>query len=125
MWMAEQVSQGTIPDAVADSKEDWFEDPEARAFFEQLARDEALQKRVQTAWKNNIVSAFQENEKAFKRAFGDDLRVVLLDVPFVTGYEYMEDIPVPVDGNYENMPDRIEPHIRSFLNEVRARERAR
>jgi hypothetical protein len=114
-----------MPDAVPDSKEDWFDDPEARAFFEQLARDEALQNRVQTAWKNNIVPAFQENEKAFKRAFGDDLRVAPLDVPFVTGYEYKEDIPVPIDGNYENMPARIEPHIRSFLNEVRVRERAR
>jgi pimeloyl-ACP methyl ester carboxylesterase len=125
MWMAEQVSQGKMPDAVPDGKEDWFDDPEARAFFERLARDEALQKRVQAAWEKDIVPAFRKNEKAFKRAFGDDLRVVPLDVPFVTGYEYMENPPVPIDGNYENMPARIEPPIRSFLNEVRARERSR
>ena len=120
--VAEQVSQGKFPDSVSEGKEDWFEDPEARSFFERLANDEDLQKRIQTAWTEDVVPALQENEEAFKRAFGDDLQVVELDVPFVTGYEYMEEIPVATDGNYENMPERIEPPIRDFLEKVRARE---
>lgn len=111
--VAGQVTEGKFPDSVPEGKEDWFEDSEARAFFERLADDESLQQRVQTAWEEQVVPAFLENEKAFKRAFGDDLRVVQLDVPFVTGYAYM------------NAPERIVQPIRDFLNEVRARERSR
>jgi pimeloyl-ACP methyl ester carboxylesterase len=109
---AENVTDGKNLDLVPDGKEDWFENPEARAFFERLAEDEELQEQVKISWKVNVVPAARKNEQLFKKAFGDDLQVVHLDVPVVTGYSYM------------NAPGRIEQPIREFLAEVRARERA-
>jgi predicted TIM-barrel fold metal-dependent hydrolase len=97
---------------VSEKGVDWIADPEAKAFLKRLASDEELQRRVRASWKENVVPALRENEKAFKQAFGEDLRVVKLDVPFVSGYQY------------KNAPASIEPHIRTFLKELRARESA-
>jgi predicted TIM-barrel fold metal-dependent hydrolase len=97
---------------VSEKGVDWIADPEAKAFLKRLASDEELQRRVRASWKENVVPALRENEKAFKQAFGEDLRLVKLDVPSVSGYQY------------KNAPASIEPHIRSFLKELTARESA-
>lgn len=94
---------------MSESGADWITDPEARAFFELLAEDEELEEQVRASWEDIVIPAVRANEEAFRRAFGDDLRVVELSLPFVTGYEDM------------NAPELIEPHIRQFLAEIRQR----
>lgn len=45
-------------------------------------------------------------QEQFRRAFGDDLRLVRLDASKVEGYEYSD------------VPGLIQPHVRRFLEEV-------
>jgi hypothetical protein len=50
-----------------------------------------------------------EEERAFTRAFGDNLEAVPLDVPVVSGKEF------------ETAADLIRPHIRRFVNKFEVR----
>jgi parallel beta-helix repeat protein len=90
-----------------------IEDAEVRAYFQRLAGDEAMQAEVERFFAERVTPGELENWAAFKRAFGERLRVVELDVPVVTGYEY------------KIAPEMIEPHIRRFLQDVALREAAR
>lgn len=85
---------------------DWITDPEAKAFFDRALTDEAFRDEVRKGWEEAVVPAHRAREDAFRAAFGEHLRVVELDVPFVTGYQYLDE------------PELIEPHIRRFLEEV-------
>jgi pimeloyl-ACP methyl ester carboxylesterase len=87
-----------------------IEDPEARAYFQRLAADEGMQAEMARYWAERIQPASQANWAAFRRAFGEHLRVVELDVP---GWIYVM------------APDLIEPHVRRFLNDVGARRGSR
>jgi pimeloyl-ACP methyl ester carboxylesterase len=87
--------------------------PEARAYFQRLAADAEMQAEVARYWSEEIMPAERANWSAFRRTFGERLRVVELDVPTITGYEY------------RTAPGLIEPHIRRFLDEVGARREPR
>lgn len=96
-----------IADAVGASGGEEIADSAARSYFERLATDDVLRAEVRASWEENIVPEIHANEQAFQRAFGEKLGVVRLEVPMVTGYEYM------------NAPEMIEPHIRRFLDGFR------
>jgi pimeloyl-ACP methyl ester carboxylesterase len=83
-----------------------IEDPEARAYFQRLAADEGMQAEMARYYAERIQPASDANWAEFRRAFGEHLRVVELDVP---GWVYIM------------APDLIEPHIRRFLDDVGAR----
>lgn len=76
----------------------------ARAFFNRLAADEELQEQVWAFHRDVFLPTVRRHEQAFRRAFGDRLRLVRLDRSQVTGYEYL------------SAPDIIEPHIREFMD---------
>jgi hypothetical protein len=90
-----------------------IEDAEARAYFQRLVVDATMQDEIERYWSEGIVPAERANWTAFRRAFGQNLRVVELDVPAISGYEY------------KTAPDLIEPHIRRFLDDVGARRESR
>jgi pimeloyl-ACP methyl ester carboxylesterase len=96
-------------EAFRDQRLAAIEDAEARAYFQRLVADEAMQAEIADYWAEKVVRAEQANWAAFRRAYGERLRVVELDVPAVSGYEY------------RTAPDLIEPHIRRFLDGVGAR----
>jgi pimeloyl-ACP methyl ester carboxylesterase len=83
-----------------------IDDPEARAYFQRLAADEGMQAEMVRYYAERIQPASVANWAAFRRAFGERLHVVELDVP---GWIYLM------------APDLIEPHIRRFLDDVGAR----
>jgi pimeloyl-ACP methyl ester carboxylesterase len=85
--------------------------PEARAYFQRLAADTAMQAEVARYWSEEVMPPEQANWAAFRRAFAERLRVVELHVPDISGYEY------------RTAPGLIEPHIRRFLDDVGARRR--
>lgn len=85
---------------------DWITDPEAKAFFERAVADQAFRDEVRQSWEEAVVPAVRAREDVFRAAFGEHLRVVELDIPFVTGYQYLDE------------PDLIEPHIRRFLGDL-------
>jgi pimeloyl-ACP methyl ester carboxylesterase len=87
--------------------------PEAQAYFQRLAADPAMQAEVARFWSENVMGPERANWAAFRRAFGERLRVVELDVPDISGYEY------------RTAPDLIEPYIRRFLDSVGARRELR
>lgn len=60
-------------------------------------------------WDDIIVPAIPANEEAFQHTFSDDLWVVELTLPFITGHEDL------------NAPDLIELHIREILAGIRQR----
>ena len=78
----------------------------ARAYFHRLAGDDKLQSEVQRYHEQVILPSVLASQQEFKRAFGDNLKVVQLDVPLVTGYAYRDS------------PDVIYPHIRLFLKNL-------
>jgi CubicO group peptidase (beta-lactamase class C family)/pimeloyl-ACP methyl ester carboxylesterase len=84
-----------------------IEDPEARAYFQRLAADEGMQAEMARYYAQRIQPANVANRAAFRRAFGERLRVVELDVP---GHVYVM------------APALIEPYIRTFLDDVGARD---
>jgi pimeloyl-ACP methyl ester carboxylesterase len=86
--------------------------PEARAYFQRLAADPTMQAEIARVW-SEAMPAERANWAAFRRALGDRLHVVELDVPAISGYEY------------KTAPDLIEPHIRRFLEGVGARRKLR
>lgn len=86
----------------------FFRDAEARAYFERLATDEALRAQV-TAFQDDVVSRrVRAHEEAFRRAFGDNLRVESLDVERL------------VQPAIRSSPELIYAPIERFLDEVRA-----
>jgi pimeloyl-ACP methyl ester carboxylesterase len=90
-----------------------IQDPEARAYFQRLVVDAAMQDEIERYWLEGILPAERANWTAFRRAFGQNLRVVELDVPAISGYEY------------KTAPDLIEIHIRRFLNDIGVRRGSR
>lgn len=60
-------------------------DHEARAFLERLSGDEVLKEEVATDWAERVAPAIIANERAFQQDFGDNMEVVRLPVPVVTG----------------------------------------
>jgi hypothetical protein len=86
-----------------------IEHPEARAYFQRLVADEAMQAEIASYWAEKVVPAEQANWAAFRRAYGERLQLVELDVPSISGYEY------------RTAPGLVEPHIRRFLDGVGAR----
>ena len=88
---------------VAGDTEMRFPDGPSRAFLVRLAGDEVLQAQVAEAWREHVAPAIVQNEQAFRNAFGDNLRIVELPVPVVSGYEYL------------SRPELIVPPIRAFL----------
>lgn len=110
--------EGTQPPPIAFAQaaaqgEFTIEDSLAQAYFERLAVDEELQERVWAFHREVFIPTMQGQERAFRRAFGDHLRLVRLDRPEVSGYEYIAE------------PELIEPHVRKFLDEVSDREARR
>jgi pimeloyl-ACP methyl ester carboxylesterase len=99
-------------EAFRDQRLAAIQHPEARAYFQRLAADSTMQAEIALAW-SEAMPAERANWAAFRRALGDRLRVVELDVPAISGYEY------------KTAPDLIEPHIRRFLDGVGARRELR
>ena len=81
-------------------------DSVARAYFQRLAEDDELQAEVERYHEQVILPSILASQREFKLAFGDNLEVVRLDVPLVTGYAYRD------------APDVIYPQIRLFLERV-------
>lgn len=107
------VREGTPPPPIAFAQAAaqgafTIEDSLAQAYFKRLAVDEELQERVWAFHREVFIPGMQSQERAFRRAFGDHLRLVRLDRAEVSGYEYITE------------PELIEPHVRRFLEEVRA-----
>jgi pimeloyl-ACP methyl ester carboxylesterase len=88
-----------------------FPDPRIRAYFQQLATDEAMQEQGRVFWRDIVSPSLRAHRDAVERAFGDRLRLVPVE-PRAIGY------------GYRDTPEVIAPHIRRFLDEVRAREEA-
>ena len=85
-------------------------DSVSRAYFQRLAEDDELQADVQRYHKQVILPSVLASQQKFKHAFGDNLEVVQLDVPLVTGYAYRDS------------PELIYPQVRLFLKKVRELE---
>jgi pimeloyl-ACP methyl ester carboxylesterase len=81
-------------------------DPEAREYFLRLAGDPALQERIQRYHEEAVLPALRASQERFRRAFGENLQLVRLDVDQVVGYEYRD------------APDLIEPHMRRLLTRL-------
>ena len=99
-------------EAFRNEQLDSITDSVARAYFHRLAEDDELQAEVQRYHEQVILPSVLASQQKFKRAFGDNLEVVQLDVPLVTGYAYRDS------------PEVIYPHIRLFLKTIRERKRA-
>lgn len=82
------------------ASEQWC-DPGSREYFAQLLKDEERLAELQEINAESV--DFDAYVEAFERAF-TALEKVRLDVPAVTGYEYLRD------------PDRIYLHVRRFLD---------
>jgi pimeloyl-ACP methyl ester carboxylesterase/ketosteroid isomerase-like protein len=106
LQVAALVADGTlqVPDSVA------------RSYFERLAEDSDMQREVRAAWNTAMAAPMIVNEQAFARAFGENLRIVQLDVPLIEG------VPVVTGYEYRDSPDLIESDIRRFLAEMTVRE---
>jgi parallel beta-helix repeat protein len=102
LQVAELVEAGTlqIPDSVA------------RSYFERLAEDADMQREVRAAWNSVVAAPMIANEQAFARAFGENLRIVQLDVPLMDG------VPVVTGYEYRDAPDLIEADIGQFLADI-------
>lgn len=86
----------------------FFRDAEARAYFERLATDDALRAQV-TAFQDEVVGRrVSAHEEAFRRAFGETLRVESLDVERL------------VQPAFRSSPELIYAPIERFLDDVRA-----
>jgi pimeloyl-ACP methyl ester carboxylesterase len=81
-------------------------DPEAREYFIRLADDAALQERILRYHEEVVEPALRAGQERFRRAFGENLQLVPLDLAQVVGYEYRDS------------PELIEPHIRRFLADL-------
>jgi pimeloyl-ACP methyl ester carboxylesterase/ketosteroid isomerase-like protein len=80
-----------------------------RAYFQQLAVDTVLQQKVRAFYRDVLAPATLAAERALLRAFGARLRVVrLATTDEISGYEY------------RHAPELFYPHIRSFLDRLRA-----
>jgi parallel beta-helix repeat protein len=108
LQLAELIAAGTyqIPDSVS------------RSYFERLAADSDMQQEVRAAWNTDMAAPMIANEQAFARAFGENLRIVQLDVPLMDG------VPVVTGYEYRDSPDLIEADIRQFLAEMTVRDAA-
>ena len=86
-----------------------IQDSAARQYFFRLAEDSALQAEIRRYHEEMILPALLAGQDQVRRAFGDKLRLVRLDIPQVVGYEYRDS------------PDVLYPHVRQFLEELSAR----
>lgn len=86
-----------------------IDDPEARTFLLRFADDRALQEEVWQYQLEEVAPALAAGQERFRQAFGDDLRVARVDVSTIGGYEYRD------------AAELIEPHLRRFPAELRAR----
>lgn len=93
-----------------DSRIAEIEDPEARAFFERMAEDTALQREIIRYQEDVALPARIGDWERFRNAFAGELAIVRLDVPQVSGYEFRA------------APRLLAPHVQSFLAEIRERE---
>lgn len=100
--MEGQVSPLIVAETVGACGGEWIADPTARAFPERLSEDETLQAEVAMDWAERVAPTIIEKERTFQLAFGDNLQVVRLCVPLVTGYEDRD------------RPALIRPQIRAF-----------
>lgn len=89
---------------------DLISDPDARAYFHRLAEDAELQADVQNYHEQVVLPSVLASQDTFRQAFGDNVDVVQLDVPLVTGYAYRDS------------PELILPHIRLFLRQFNGRD---
>ena len=90
-----------------------IQDSTARAFFTHLVNDPEKQDKIWRYQQETVREALFEGQEKFRRAFGNRLRLVALDVSVIYGYEYRD------------APDLIEPHIHSFLKEIKEKEQKR
>jgi len=81
---------------------DHIADPVAREYFAAMVQDEELRAGARELL-DKAEAMSDEFQQSFERAFGSSLRLVSLEVPAVSGYEY------------EQAPDLIYPHLRRFL----------
>jgi pimeloyl-ACP methyl ester carboxylesterase len=87
----------------------FFRDAEARAYFERLAEDETLRARV-AAFQDEVVGPrAKAHEQAFRRAFGEHLRVQSIDIPRLT------------PPAFRSSPELIYAPVEHFLDDIRAR----
>ncbi|MGI9037471.1 MAG: alpha/beta fold hydrolase [Gemmatimonadota bacterium] len=107
-WMERLVEDETYRNESLEQ----IPDSTARAHLLRLAADDSLQAALQSYQQEVVGPALVAGQEQFRQAFGDDLRLVRLPAPMVEGYEYRD------------APQRIEPHIRRFLDELR-REQGR
>ncbi len=89
---------------------DRISDSDARAYFHRLAEDSDRQADVQRYHEEVILPSILASQDKFKHAFGDNVGVVQLDVPLVTGYAYRDS------------PELIFPHIQLFLNQINGQD---
>jgi hypothetical protein len=87
-------------------------DPVARDYFVRLSSDPVAQDELRALYRDRVGPAFQGADDRFRRAFGEQLRMVQVEGRAI-GY------------GYHDAPDLIEPHIRRFLEDVSALERRR
>lgn len=81
-----------------------IQDSVAREYLLRLATDSVLQLEIFRYHQDVILPAMQAGQEQFVRAFGDNLKLVRLEVSHVIGYEY------------RNSPDLLYPHVRSFVD---------
>jgi pimeloyl-ACP methyl ester carboxylesterase len=85
----------------------FFRDAEARAYFERLAEDEALREQVSEFQDEVVGPRIRQHGEAFRRAFGEKLRVESLDVPRLAP---------PV---FRSSPELFHTPIERFLADIR------
>ena len=83
-----------------------IQDSVARKYFIRLSRDTIFQKRIQEYHIQNIYPATLQAQDRLINAYGDNMKLVKLDVQQIVGYEYRD------------TPKLIIDHIRNFLKQL-------
>ncbi|MBN7816967.1 alpha/beta fold hydrolase [Algoriphagus pacificus] len=78
----------------------------ARDYFLNLVADKSLQRKIYEYHMENIYPSIFEAQNKFVNAFGDNLKLIKLDVPQIVGYEYRDD------------PKLIIKYIKEFLDQL-------
>ncbi len=84
-----------------------IQDSVAREYFVRLSRDTIFQKRIQKYHIQNVYPATIQAQDRLINAYGDNMKLVKLDVQQIVGYEYRD------------TPRLIIDHIIKFLNDLK------
>ncbi|WP_268034642.1 alpha/beta fold hydrolase [Algoriphagus sp. PAP.12] len=83
-----------------------IQDPEAKEYFLRLDQDTAFQREVYQTHFDLILPALVEARERHRNAIGENLRLIQLEIPEISGYEYRDN------------PDLIIDHILQFLENL-------